>query len=148
MKTETHQIDGASMERIEELASAIDYRVPDWVPHIVAIEGTQTSVLDEMEVNTQHYSGYLRELSMTVDTSDAMRRNRLEVTEALDQSAERLDQAHQDWLEADASKLRLNGEERDTLRLAIEGYCESLDSSEETGDLLDAIWNKIQGATT
>ena len=143
MKTETHQIDGASMKRIEELASAIDYRVPDWVPHIVAIEGTQTSVLDEMEVNTQHYSGYLRELSMTVDTSDAIRRNQIEVLEALDQSAERLDQAHQEWLEHQTRKHLLNDLELEDLKMILTHYVED---DPDMAEAVDNLWDTIKGA--
>ena len=108
MKTKRHMIEGASLQHIEEMASAIDYRTPDWVPYTVAIEGTETSALDEAMVETLHFSGYLRELTFKVDTADGMRQNRTEVSEALDDAAERLDQAHQEWLEVETGLRPIN----------------------------------------
>lgn len=113
MKTKVHLIDGASLKRIEELASSIDYRVPDWVPYTVAIAGTETNALDEAMVQTQHFSGLLRECSRSEFVGDGVRL----VDEAgglhsleglLDDAAERLDQAHQEWLEVETTKRPVN----------------------------------------
>ena len=110
MKTKTHTIDGASLKRIEELASSIDYRVPDWVPYTVAIEGTETSALDEAMVSTLHFSGLLRQCSrfeyiMDGQDEDGKMHN---LEELLDDAAERLDQAHQEWLETETTRRPVN----------------------------------------
>ena len=101
MKTKTHVIQGADMNTIE----ALDYLgTPDWVPHIVAIEGTETSALDEAMVQTQHFSGLLRECSRSEFVEDGVRLTdedgKLhELGGLLDDAAERLDQAHMEWLQ-------------------------------------------------
>lgn len=104
MKTKKHRIEGASMDRIEELASAINYRTPDWVPYIVAIEGTETSSLDAAMVETQHFSGLLRDCARSAGTALLEDENGIthDLETLLDDAAERLDQAHQEWLEAQA----------------------------------------------
>ncbi len=100
MKTKLHTIGGASLTRIEELASSIDYRVPDWVPYTVAIDGTEAG---------KHFSGLLRECSGSdfildgqniVDEDGGLH----DLGGLLDDAAERLDQAHQDWLEHETSR--------------------------------------------
>jgi len=112
MKTKLHRIDGASLKRIEELASSIDYRVPDWVPFTVPVAGTETSALDEAMVETQHFSGHLRECSRFEYVMDGQiedengKMHNLE--DLLDDAAERLDQAHQEWLENEVSKVPAN----------------------------------------
>jgi hypothetical protein len=108
MKTKVHLIEGASLERIEELASSIDYRTPDWVPYTVAIEGTATSALDEVMVQTQHFSGLLRECSRSEFVEDGVRLcdesgGLHNLGDLLDDAAERLDQAHQEWLEVETT---------------------------------------------
>jgi len=113
MKTKVHLIDGASLERIEELASSIDYRVPDWVPYTVAIEGTETSALDEAMVQTRHFSGLLRECSRSEFVEDGVRLcdeegGLHELADLLDGAAERLDQAHQEWLEVETGQRPIN----------------------------------------
>lgn len=104
MKTARHYADGASLSRIEELASEVSYRVPDWVPYTVAVAGTETSALDEAMVQTSHFSGLLRQCSNfehvdsgRIEDEDGKLH---EISELLDEAAERLDQAHQEWLEA------------------------------------------------
>jgi len=112
MKTKRHYADGASLERIEELASSIEYQVPDWVPYTVAIEGTETSALDEAMVQTSHFSGLLRQLSNSDYISGPAESRMMpdeenkqhDIFEVLDEAAERLDQAHQEWLEARAGQ--------------------------------------------
>ena len=107
MKTKVHLIDGASLERIEELASSIDYRVPDWVPYTVAIEGTETSALDEAMVQTQHFSGLLRGCSNSLMLTEMIEDEDGEqhpLGQLLDDAAERLDQAHQEWLEVETGQ--------------------------------------------
>lgn len=106
MKTKTHLIDGASLQRIEELSHL---GTPDWVPHTVAIAGTETSALDEAMVETQHYSGLLRGCSRCDFVSDGVNLvdedgKLYDLFELLDGAAERLDQAHQEWLEAEEVK--------------------------------------------
>ena len=113
MKTKVHLIDGASLERIEELASSIDYRVPDWVPYTVAIEGTETSALAEAMVQTQHFSGLLRECSRSDFVTDGQNivdeDGKLhDLGELLDDAAERLDAAHQEWLEVETGNRPVN----------------------------------------
>lgn len=112
MKTKVHLIDGASLERIEELASSIDYRVPDWVPYTVTIPGTETSAIDEATTYTQHFSGLLRELTRSEYIMDGKMHDEAgvdhDVCEVLDDAAERLDQAHQEWLEVETKKSRVN----------------------------------------
>jgi len=112
MKTKLHRIDGASLERIEELASSIDYRVPDWVPYTVAIAGTETSALDEAMVQTQHFSGHLRECSRFEYIMDGQVEDENgkmhDIEELLDDAAERLDAAHQEWLEVETGNRPVN----------------------------------------
>lgn len=99
MKTKIHTIQGASLKRIEQLDHL---GTPDWVPHIVAIPGTETSALDEAMVETQHFSGLLRSISFAI-TGDIKvldeDGNEHDLEELLDGAAERLDQAHEEWLE-------------------------------------------------
>lgn len=101
MKTKTHTIRGASLKRIEELDHL---GTPDWVPYTVAIEGTETSALDEAMVETQHFSGLLRSCSRFEYIMDGQIEDENgqmhDLEELLDNAAERLDQAHQEWLEA------------------------------------------------
>ncbi len=114
MKTKVHLIDGASLTRIEELASSIDYRTPDWVPYTVAIPGTETNALDEAMVQTQHFSGLLRECSRSDFVEDGVQHlcdesgGLHKLGELLDDAAERLDQAHQEWLEVETGHRPIN----------------------------------------
>ena len=102
MKTKRHTIEGASLRKIEELDHL---GTPDWVPFTVAIPGTETSALDEVMVETQHFSGVLRGCSRCDFVDDGINLPDEDGTlhdlgELLDNAAERLDQAHQEWLEA------------------------------------------------
>jgi len=101
MKTKKHRIEGASLSRIEELDHL---GTPDWVPYTVAIEGTETSNLDAAMVETQHFSGLLRECSRFEYIMDGKIEDENgimhDLENLLDDAAERLDQAHQEWLEA------------------------------------------------
>lgn len=112
MKTKLHRINGASLERIEQLASRLDYRTPDWVPYTVAIAGTETSALDEAMVDTTHFSGLLRQCSRFEYVMDGQIEDENgkmhDLEDLLDDAAERLDQAHQEWLEAEAVKVPAN----------------------------------------
>lgn len=149
MKTEVHTIDGASLSRIEELGSSLDYPVPNWVPYTVAIPGTETSTLDRAMVETQHYSGLLRECSNSDYTLDGQVEdesgNMHDIAELFDNAAERLDQAHQEWLEHEVKAPLLNIEETQTLQMILMTYCEDCDSDEETGKEVDALFAKIRG---
>lgn len=100
MKTKRHMIGGASLTRIEELASSIDYRVPDWVPYTVAIDGTAAG---------KHFSGLLRECAGSDFVTDGQNivdeeGGLHDLGGLLEDAAERLDQAHQDWLETETSR--------------------------------------------
>jgi hypothetical protein len=88
MRTIKHTIRGASLSRIEELDHL---GTPDWVP---------------FEKDGLHFSGLLRSCSRfeyidsgRVQDEDG---NMHDLAELLDEAAERLDQAHQEWLEARA----------------------------------------------
>jgi len=90
MKTIKHTIRGASLERIEELSHL---GTPDWVPY---------------EQDGQHFSGLLRQCSRSnfaalhsIPDEDG---NMHDLAELLDEAAERLDQAHQEWLEEIANQ--------------------------------------------
>ena len=112
MKTELHTIRGASLERIEELSHL---GKPDWAPYRVAIVGTETSALDAaMGGDTKDFSGVLRDCSRCefavegYDLTDEDGRLH-DLSELLDDAAERLDQAEQEWLEhkAQTSTLKM-----------------------------------------
>lgn len=109
MKTKRHTIKGASLSNIEDLS---EYGTPDWVPHLVGVPGTETSALDELMVETQHYSGLLRECSRSDFVEDGINLcdesgGLHDLGELLDNAAERLDQAHEEWLENEHRKYRL-----------------------------------------
>lgn len=100
MKTKQHMIKGASLERIESLSH---FGTPDWVPYTVTAS-SHPSALEEAMTDTRHFSGLLRECSRSDFVEDGVRLvdeagglHNLE--ELLDDAAERLDQAHQEWLE-------------------------------------------------
>lgn len=118
MKTKVHQPTGcAPMARIEELASSIDYRTPDWVPYTVAIPGTETSALDEAMVSTLHFSGLLRSCSFFASEIEDIKDEDGEVHSVeylLDDAAERLDSAHLDWLENE-----VNGATKNVLDIEV-----------------------------
>ena len=105
MKTEKHIINGASLSNIEEMADELGHDCkPDWVPYLVGIEGTETSNLDAAMVETKDFSGLLRELSRAeyidqgrMEDEDGKMHN---IEEILDDAAERLDQAQEEWMDA------------------------------------------------
>lgn len=124
MKTERHIITGASLSNIEEMADELGHDVkPDWAPYLVAVAGTETSALDEASVQTKDFSGLLREVSRCEYVSDNMHMlvdedGKLhELEELLDQAAERLDQAEEEWMDA---KLQDRKVKRDLNVLDIE----------------------------
>jgi len=146
MKTKVHRIDGASLERIEQLASSIDYRVPDWVPYTVAIPGTETSALDEAMVNTIHFSGKLRECSRfeyimdgQVEDEDGKMHD---IEELLDEAAERLDAAHQEWLEVETGHRPVN-----TLDIEVRNVY-GIDRFYPVGDKAKAMAEMLYGRKT
>jgi len=152
MKTKVHTIKGASLRNIEELDHL---GTPDWVPYTVAVAGTETSALDEVMVQTMHYSGLLRSCSnysrideTHIDDEDGEQHH---IGELLDGAAERLDQAHEEWLEVRKHQVRhrddlLNDDELADLKMILTSYCEDCDSSRGAAKMVDAIWNKIREA--
>ena len=147
MKTKKHLIDGASLKRIEELASSIDYRTPDWVPYTVAIPGTETNALDEAMVNTLHFSGLLRECTRSdfvcdginiVDEDGTLH----DLGELLDNAAERLDQAHQEWLEVETGNRPTN-----TLDIEVRNVY-GIDRFYPVGDKAKAMAEMLYGRKT
>ena len=152
MKTERHIIRGACLESIETMASEIDYRAPNWVPYTVAIEGTETSALDAVMVDTLHFSGLLRQCSMSDFVTDGDFRlcdesgNLHGLEGLLDEAAERLDQAHQEWLAQETRGPLLDDGEISELRAILMAYCEDSDSSKEAGETVDNLWQKIKDA--
>jgi hypothetical protein len=99
MKTRTHTIRGASLKTIEELRHL---GTPDWVPYTVTAS-SHPSALEEAMTNTLHFSGLLRSCSnyarideTHIDDEEGQPHH---IGELLDEAAERLDQAHQEWLE-------------------------------------------------
>lgn len=154
MRTKRHTIKGASLECIEEYTQDIGGDLPDWVPYIVAIEGTETSALDEAMVQTQHYSGLLRSCSnytlideTHIDDEDGNKHN---IADLLDEAAERLDQAHEEWALTEALHRNrghlLDRDEIALLSTILMTYCEDSDSSEEAGKAVDALWTKLKEA--
>jgi len=105
MKTTRHICDGASLSNIEEMADELGHDVkPDWVPYLVGIEGTETSNLDAAMVETKDYSGLLRECSRCDFVDDGINLvdedGKLhDLGELLDEAAERLDQAQEEWMD-------------------------------------------------
>jgi len=156
MRIVKHTIKGASLQRIEELDHL---GTPDWVPYTRAV-GQMTAV-EEAMAETQHYSGLLRSIANMVGEDlgekDPFRFFRDEdggkhdIEEILDDAAERLDQAHEDWLEQMKHSVRhqeplLNDQEAQQLQMILMTYCEDCDSDEETGREVDALWAKIKEA--
>jgi hypothetical protein len=87
MRNITHQPKGASLERIEELRELVT-TTPDWVPHIRPTCGASGA-------QGQDFSGLLREVALRDDVPPWLE-------ELLDQAAERLDQAEEEYLEVAA----------------------------------------------
>lgn len=148
MKTERHIIKGASLDRIEELASSIGYQTPDWVPYTVAIPGTETSNLDKVMVETLDFSGLLRECGRSDFVQDGI--NLVDeagglhsLDEILGEAAERLDQAQEEWLEHQTREPLLNPLELEDLRMVIEHYAED---DPDMHEAVDNLWLKIKGA--
>lgn len=77
-----HKIKGANLENIERLTEELDGALPDWVPAII---------------DGPHFSGYLRELSYGIEDW---------LGDILDEAAERLDQAHEEWAMNEVAKRR------------------------------------------
>ena len=149
MKTKIHLPGCASMGRIEELASSIDYRTPDWVSYIVAIEGTETSALDAVMADTQHFSGLLRSTAFSTANDGKIEDEDGKVHDVeylMDEAAERLDSAHQEWLEHETRGPLLSKDELAQLSMILMTYCEDCDSDDGTGNEVDALWAKIRGA--
>jgi hypothetical protein len=154
MKTKRHTIKGASLECIEEYTNDIGGDLPDWVPYMVAVEGTETSNLDAALVTGQHFSGLLRSCSNfeyvqegRIEDEDGNMHN---IEDLLDEAAERLDQAHEEWALTEAlhrnRKHLLDRDEIALLGTILMTYCEDCDSDEDTGKAVDALWNKIREA--
>lgn len=99
MKTKVHVCKGADLNTIE----ALDYLgTPDFVPYIVGIEGTETSTLDAVMCNTMHFSGLLRQVQWAIEGTIELQDedgNKHDCEWMLDEAAERLDQAHMEWLQ-------------------------------------------------
>lgn len=156
MKTKLHTIRGASLECIEEYTQDLNGEVPDWVPYRVAIDGTETSQLDAaMGGNTKHFSGVLRECGRSDFVSDGVNLvdedGRLhDLGELLDDAAERLDQAHEEWALAEALHRNrdhlLDRDEIALLSTILMTYAEDCDSSPEAAKQVDALWNKLKEA--
>ena len=83
----------AELKKIEEMAHAIDYREPAWIRGY--------------EKRENHLSGALREAigdvwgDRTGKASDVLTPAELTLTSLLEEAAETLDDAHQEWLETD-----------------------------------------------
>lgn len=151
MKYMKHTIKGASLQRIEELHHL---GTPDWVPYTV-LANSHPSALEEAMAETLHFSGLLRSCanfehidSGRIEDEDG---NMHDIEELLDNAAERLDQAHEEWLEDRKHSVRhreplLSDDEAQQLQMILMTYCEDCDSDEETGREVDALWNKIREA--
>jgi len=107
MKTETHMIQGCSLQRIEELDHL---GTPDWVPYTVTAS-SHPSALEEAMTNTLHFSGLCRQLCNSEYIMDGKMHDEEgvdhDICDVLDDAAERLDQAHQEWLEAKLANSKL-----------------------------------------
>ena len=113
MKTKRHQINGASLSNIEEMADELGHdHKPDWVPFTVKVDGTETSALDREMTHTLDFSGLLRECSRCDYVTDGHNLvdedgNLHDLEWLLDEAAERLDQAHEEWLDNELQKRKL-----------------------------------------
>ena len=151
MKIIKHRIKGASLQRIEELHHL---GTPDWVPATRAV-GQMTAV-EEAMAETMHFSGLLRGCSRSDFVEDGINLvdedgSLHDLGELLDDAAERLDQAHEEWLEAQKHAVRhqdplLDDDEVTELRAILMAYCEDSDSSPAAAKAVDNLWNKIKGA--
>lgn len=156
MKTKLHTIKGASLECIEEYTQDLNGEVPDWVPYRVAIDGTETSALDAaMGGDTKHFSGVLRECGRSDFVSDGVNLTdedgRLhDLGELLEEAAERLDQAHEEWAVCEClHRTRDHLLDRDQIALLstiLMTYAEDSDSSPESHKAVDALWNTLKEA--
>lgn len=153
MKTAIHTIRGSSLECIEDYTNEINGDVPDWVPYIVAVDGTETSAIDKELVQTKHFSGLLRECGRSDFVGDGQNLvdedGKLhDLGEILEDAAERLDQAHEEWALAEALHRNrdhlLDRDEIALLSTILMTYCEDSDSSAEAGKAVDALWTKLK----
>lgn len=136
----------ASLEKIEEMCQKVGYEIPDWLANKTYMDKDEGEVFQERDPGG-HFSGILRGVAENFFGGD----DQQEMFSVIFEAAERLDDAHEMWLERkvkDQTPLKnlLTDKDCQQLSMMLTSYCEDCDSSKSAGRVADRLWNKIKNA--
>jgi hypothetical protein len=140
----------AELQKIDEMCQEVGYAVPAWMENKTYMDEDETGGDVVKRDPDGHASGYLREIAYEFYGGDDDHTVRM--YSALFEAAERLDDAHQEWLERKVAGTRpgqgckklLTDKEAEFLNVILMTYCEDSDSSKATGERVDRLWNKLR----